>query len=81
MEVYSDATVDTTGNEILHSYIPVASTGLPLGTSAGSGEQDMFWLLKPNTNYLLVMYNRSGGDASNIGVELLAREEPNYAAL
>ena len=77
-EVYYTPTIETSGNEILHAYITVASSGSPIATSAASAEEDTFWLLKPNTNYIITIWNRSGGDAANFYIDLRARDEVNY---
>lgn len=77
-EIYYSPTINTSGNEILHAYIPVSTSAHPLSTSAGTAEEDTFWILKPNTNYLLQVFNRSGGDAADIYIDIRAREEINY---
>lgn len=79
--VSDGATVTANGTEISNAPITVASTGLPIATSAASAEEDTFWLLKPNTNYLIQVWNRSGGDAADIYIDLRARDEVNYVEI
>lgn len=77
-EIYYSPTINTSGNEILHAYIPASTSAHPLSASGGSAEEISFWLLKPNTNYLVQMWNRSGADASMIFIDLRLCEERDY---
>ncbi len=58
LDVYHTPTVGAVGTALLHN--SVLSGGRGPNASGGSARANTEWILKPNTEYLLRLYNRSG---------------------